>query len=85
MIPDAFGWETPNSRLLCDAYASRAQCLVYLPEFQNGHHLPLSLMTDLGVMTSEKESMLKKAYALPPLFLSLVIIHHPIEARKSAD
>ncbi|KAI4260487.1 MAG: hypothetical protein L6R42_004033 [Xanthoria sp. 1 TBL-2021] len=60
MIPDAFGWETPNSRLLCDTYAERAGVLVYLPEFQDGHHLPLSLMTDMGTMTSGENSMLKK-------------------------
>ncbi|KAL8802150.1 MAG: hypothetical protein Q9182_004016 [Xanthomendoza sp. 2 TL-2023] len=62
MIPDAFGWEWSNNRLLCDTYASRAQCLVYLPEFQNGHHLPLSLITDMGAMTSEEGSVLKKVY-----------------------
>ncbi|KAL8847835.1 MAG: hypothetical protein Q9221_007137 [Calogaya cf. arnoldii] len=60
MIPDAFGWETPNNRLLCDTYAERAGVLVYLPEFQDGHHLPMSMMTDMGTMTSSDSSMLKK-------------------------
>ncbi|KAI4099852.1 MAG: hypothetical protein LQ339_005767 [Xanthoria mediterranea] len=60
MIPDAFGWETPNSRLLCDTYAERAGVLVYLPEFQAGHHLPMSLMEDIGTMTSGGDSLLKK-------------------------
>ncbi|KAL8801559.1 MAG: hypothetical protein Q9200_006914 [Gallowayella weberi] len=63
MIPDAFGWEWSNNRLLCDTYASRAQCFVYLPEFQNGHHLPLSLITDMGAMTSENGSIIKKVPA----------------------
>ncbi|KAL8696842.1 MAG: hypothetical protein Q9224_002592 [Gallowayella concinna] len=64
MIPDAFGWEIPNNRLICDTYASRAQCLVYLPEFQNGHQLPHTLMTDIGAMTSEKSSIINKVYVL---------------------
>ncbi|KAL8709620.1 MAG: hypothetical protein Q9220_005712 [cf. Caloplaca sp. 1 TL-2023] len=60
MIPDAFGWEVPNNRLLCDTYAKRMGMTVYLPEFQDGCHLPMSLMKDIGTMTSEKESAVWK-------------------------
>ena len=35
IIPDAFGWELPNSRVLADKYA-KAGFLVYLPEFMDG-------------------------------------------------
>lgn len=35
-IPDAFGWDCANSRVLSDHYASKACCLVYLPDFMNG-------------------------------------------------
>jgi dienelactone hydrolase len=35
MIPDAFGWDFVNNRLLCDKYAERG-FLVYLPDFMNG-------------------------------------------------
>ncbi|KAL8825086.1 MAG: hypothetical protein Q9170_007931 [Blastenia crenularia] len=53
MIPDAFGWETPNNRLLCDVYAKRCSATVYLPEFMNGYHLPMSVMGDMKEMTAE--------------------------------
>ncbi|RDL29944.1 Uncharacterized protein BP5553_10571 [Venustampulla echinocandica] len=37
IIPDAFGWELPNNRLLADIYAKEGGFLVYLPDFMNGH------------------------------------------------
>jgi dienelactone hydrolase len=36
MIPDAFGWDIVNNRLLSDHYAERGNFLVYLPDFMNG-------------------------------------------------
>jgi dienelactone hydrolase len=36
MIPDAFGWEFVNNRVLSDKYANEGGYLVYLPEFMNG-------------------------------------------------
>ncbi|KAK6066335.1 dienelactone hydrolase family protein [Seiridium cupressi] len=37
IVPDAFGWEFANNRLLADQYASRGNFTVYLPEFmENG-------------------------------------------------
>ena len=36
IIPDAFGWNLNNSRILADAYAKRAGMTVYLPDFMNG-------------------------------------------------
>ena len=36
IIPDAFGWNLNNSRILADAYAKRAGVTVYLPDFMNG-------------------------------------------------
>lgn len=35
MIPDAFGWDFVNNRLLCDQYAEKG-FLVYLPDFMGG-------------------------------------------------
>ncbi|KAK4698118.1 hypothetical protein P7C71_g49, partial [Lecanoromycetidae sp. Uapishka_2] len=35
IVPDAFGWNLNNSRILADAYAKRAAVTVYLPDFQN--------------------------------------------------
>ena len=36
IIPDAFGWNLNNNRILADAYAKRAGVTVYLPDFMNG-------------------------------------------------
>ncbi|KAI9663826.1 MAG: hypothetical protein M1821_007316 [Bathelium mastoideum] len=56
-IPDAFGWEFPNNRLLSDAYA-RAGFLTYLPEFMAGaavHHSVMGKMPliegNVGILT----------------------------------
>lgn len=36
MIPDAFGLELVNNKLLADHYADNSQYLVYLPDFMKG-------------------------------------------------
>lgn len=36
IIPDIFGWEMNNARLLADLYAQKGGYLVYLPDFMNG-------------------------------------------------
>lgn len=36
VIPDAFGWEFNNTRLLADHYANKGPYKVYLPDFMNG-------------------------------------------------
>ena len=36
IVPDAFGWEFVNNRILADHYAEKGKYLVYLPEFMNG-------------------------------------------------
>lgn len=41
-IPDAFGWEFINNRILCDHYAERGGLLVYMPDFMNGESLEQS-------------------------------------------
>lgn len=40
IIPDAFGWEFVNNRLLADHYADRGDYKVYLPEFMQGKAAP---------------------------------------------
>ena len=39
IIPDAFGWEFTNSRILADHYAAKGGFKVYLPDFMNGMSL----------------------------------------------
>jgi dienelactone hydrolase len=36
IIPDAFGWQFVNNRILADHYASRGNFKVYLPDFMHG-------------------------------------------------
>lgn len=44
IVPDAYGWEFVNNRLLADYYASRGDLLVYLPDFMDGRPAPLWLL-----------------------------------------
>ncbi|KAL4973963.1 Alpha/Beta hydrolase protein [Aspergillus desertorum] len=39
-IPDAFGWEFVNNRLLADKYAQSGKFRVYLPDFMKGTAVP---------------------------------------------
>lgn len=41
IIPDIFGWETNNSRLLADSLAQDGDYLVYLPDFMDGFSSPI--------------------------------------------
>ena len=43
IIPDAFGWELVNNRLLVDEYARSGDFIVFLPDFMNGKHFITSL------------------------------------------
>jgi dienelactone hydrolase len=36
IVPDVFGWEFINNRLLADAYAEKSGRTIYLPDFMNG-------------------------------------------------
>ncbi|KAL2870204.1 dienelactone hydrolase family protein [Aspergillus lucknowensis] len=41
IIPDAFGWEFVNNRILADHYAQRGKFRVYLPDFMKGTAAPV--------------------------------------------
>lgn len=36
LITDAFGWELPNSRILCDHYAKKGGFKVLMPDLMDG-------------------------------------------------
>lgn len=36
VVPDAFGWEFVNNRILADHYADAGDYKVYVPDFMNG-------------------------------------------------
>jgi hypothetical protein len=42
LIPDAFGWEFVNNRLLADHYAAKGNFRVLLPDFMDGSYLSYS-------------------------------------------
>lgn len=44
IVPDAFGWEFVNNRLLADQYALNGNFLVYLPDFMDGRSAPTWLL-----------------------------------------
>ncbi|EGP91860.1 uncharacterized protein MYCGRDRAFT_67558 [Zymoseptoria tritici IPO323] len=50
IIPDAFGWELPNNRILADDYAKNG-FKVLLPEFQAGCGFPIEALTSLKVVS----------------------------------
>ena len=49
-IPDAFGWELVNNRILSDNYATRTGCRVYLPEFMDGHWMSWDLLNAIDTV-----------------------------------
>ncbi|KAL2827416.1 dienelactone hydrolase family protein [Aspergillus cavernicola] len=51
IIPDAFGWEFVNNRILADHYAEMGKFRVYLPDFMHGTAAPVwSINTIRSVM-----------------------------------
>ncbi|KAL9603994.1 MAG: hypothetical protein Q9219_000756 [cf. Caloplaca sp. 3 TL-2023] len=85
MIPDVFGWEAPNNRLLCDTYAKRANAIVYLPEFQGGNALPMDVLGNMKTVTEGEGWMVGKIpsaarviyYFAPFLFRNRVAVTTP--------
>ena len=53
IIPDAFGWEFINNRLLADTYAASG-FRVYLPDFMAGVPAPLYFLDSMERLTSPK-------------------------------
>lgn len=64
MIPDAFGWEFVNNRLLADHYASQGSFKVYLPDFMDGAASPLWMM-DVFASLMKENKKLKDYLQLP--------------------
>ncbi|KAI1499961.1 dienelactone hydrolase family protein [Biscogniauxia marginata] len=44
IIPDAFGWDFVNIRLMADNYAKKKDYRVYAPDFMNGRSAPLWML-----------------------------------------
>ncbi|KAF9885832.1 hypothetical protein FE257_012304 [Aspergillus nanangensis] len=54
IVPDAFGWEFVNNRILADHYAEKGNYKVYLPEFMNGNAAPVWLIETIRTLTTSK-------------------------------
>ncbi|KAK7606867.1 dienelactone hydrolase [Phyllosticta paracitricarpa] len=50
VLPDVFGWASPNSRILADSYAEKGPFKVYLPEVQAGKSFPIDLLASIHAM-----------------------------------
>lgn len=62
-IPDSFGWEFVNNRVLCDHYAKKGGFLVYCPDFMNGNAMSpdvLSLMDKITASASIYDTIVNK-------------------------
>ncbi|ORY61776.1 dienelactone hydrolase family protein [Pseudomassariella vexata] len=54
IIPDAFGWDFVNIRLMADNYARKKDYRVYAPDFMNGHSAPLWMINTLKGVQANK-------------------------------
>ncbi|KAL7950046.1 Alpha/Beta hydrolase protein [Trichoderma barbatum] len=52
ILPDAFGWEFVNVRLLADKYADQGGFKVYAPDFMNGRAAPLYMLESMKIVKS---------------------------------
>ncbi|OQE09289.1 hypothetical protein PENFLA_c114G08783 [Penicillium flavigenum] len=74
IVPDAFGWEFVNNRILADNYAEKGKYLVYLPDFMNGHAAPISMVsaTKELLKTSGLTTWLMKPYHLASMLTKML-------------
>ncbi|KAL7266403.1 hypothetical protein RUND412_011052 [Rhizina undulata] len=60
IIPDVFGWELINVRLLADSYAKKTGLTVYLPDFMFGDAIPKEYMQLVVPITGEEMATAEK-------------------------
>ncbi|KAL3473574.1 dienelactone hydrolase family protein [Aspergillus californicus] len=79
IVPDAFGWEFVNNRILADHYAEMGGFKVYLPDFMHGTAAPVWMINTLRTImkTGSLYDWLVKPYhialalyALPPFLFN---------------
>ncbi|KAF3355287.1 Putative pectate lyase E [Verticillium dahliae VDG1] len=71
VIPDVFGWEFPNARLIADRYADKGGYKVYLPDFMDGHAAPVSVLANMRAIFGDA-NLLSKAHHLISALLVVV-------------
>ena len=67
IIPDAFGWEFNNLRILADNYAKNAECKVIMPDFMDGWSCSPDVLPYLQTIEDGSKWFFQKMYVLPPL------------------
>ncbi|KAK9782788.1 hypothetical protein SCAR479_01131 [Seiridium cardinale] len=76
IISDMLGWELKNTRALADNYAKRAQVLVYLPDFMDGHAPDISLLSIADSLMAPSDSwhttLISKPYWAIQLAVSVI-------------
>lgn len=77
MIPDIFGWETTNSRLLADTYAKKGGFLVYLPDFMAGTAPPSYTMHAMESLLAPSPSWFTTIVYKPYWLLQVVVAAIP--------
>ncbi|KAF5012765.1 hypothetical protein FDECE_1185 [Fusarium decemcellulare] len=63
VIPDAFGWDFVNCRLLADHYADKSNYKVYLPDFMIGPSAPISGLEKMHIAMAPG-NLLRRGYNL---------------------
>ncbi|KAK4867014.1 hypothetical protein LT330_007755 [Penicillium expansum] len=78
IVPDAFGWEFVNNRILADNYANKGKYLVYLPDFMNGHAAPVSMLSNTKELlrTDGLATWLLKPYYVACVMFQIIPFKH---------
>ncbi|KAF2137395.1 uncharacterized protein K452DRAFT_321814 [Aplosporella prunicola CBS 121167] len=70
ILHDGFGWEFVNNRLLADHYAEKGDYKVYLPDFVNGHVIPVWATDCLRALYRTDSTL---TWLLKPFYLARLI------------
>lgn len=60
IVPDAFGWEFRNNRLLADQYAIQGGFKVYLPDLMDGNAAPVWMLQTFADISKEPKTWLER-------------------------
>jgi len=70
-LPDAFGLELVNNKLLADKYARRTNARVYLPDFMNGHYLGAHMFEVMDVVLKKNGTWMDTFWKVPAAFQAI--------------
>ncbi|MCJ1386185.1 hypothetical protein MMC17_009311 [Xylographa soralifera] len=70
-LPDAFGLQLVNNKLLADKYARRTNARVYLPDFMNGHYLGAHMFDVMDVILKKNGTWMDTFWKVPAVFQAI--------------